>query len=157
MAAPAKTPEYAWEAKLTWSIDERECLRDVPDDPDAGEAEQEERRSPEAGKPKRVKEVVVLTILVCFVDFLRPKCERMRFRVTRLKNGGFTFSDPRGRYSGTLGTTGLWGTLPPLPPVRPQSLTPRAFKVEAARYIGADRAEEIIQEIKQSPFFSAHL
>jgi len=153
MATAAKTSENAWKAKLTWAIWECESLRDAPDDPDAGEAKQEERRSPGRGKAKRAKEVVTLTIPVCFVDFVRPDCERIRFRITRLKNGRFTFSDRRGQDAGTLGTTGLWGTLPPLRANGPRSLTPTAFKVEAARYVGAERAEEIVRQITSSPFF----
>jgi hypothetical protein len=48
---------------------------------------------------------------------------------------------------GTLGTTGLWGTLPPLRAAGTRSLTPTAFKIEAARFVGAERAEEIVREV----------
>ena len=94
-----------------------------------------------------------MKILVCFVDFLRPGCKRIRFRVTRLENGRFTFCDRRGRDTGTLGTTGLWGTRPPLPANGTRSLTPTAFKIEAARYVGTDRADEIVQQIMKVTFF----
>ena len=160
MATAAKTFENPWEAKLSWSVWEHETLRETleePGEPNNEEAELEHRSRPGPGKPKRAKEVVTLTIPLCFVDFLRPGNDRIRFRVTRLKNGRFTFCDRRGQDSGTLGTTGLWGTLPPLPANGTRSLTPTAFKIEAARYVGNDRADEIVQQIKRSRFFSSQL
>ena len=164
MAAAAKTSEYAWKAKLTWRTWKCECLREVPDqpgEPGAEEAEQEERKRPgpeqaqacEGGLRRPVHSEF------CFVDFLRPKCELHSLpRHAASKNGGFTFSDRRGQDAGTLGTTGLWGTLPPLRANGPRSLTPTAFKVEAARYLGAERAEEIVRQItgNRSPFFWVH-
>ena len=89
-----------------------------------------------------------MSILVCFVDFLRDDCKRIRFWVNFRKDGRFTFSDPRERDSGTLGTTGLWGMLPPLRVPKPRSLTPTSFKVEAARFVGAERAAEIVREVR---------
>ncbi len=159
MATAAKTSENAWKAKLTWAIWECESLRDAPDDPDAGEAKQEERRSPGRGKAKRAKEVVTLTIPVCFVDFVRPDCERIRFRITRLKNGRFTFSDrdaaghAHPRHNGPVGNAasvpartghGRWLST--------------AFKVEAGPIPRrAERAEELVRQIANSRFFSGHL
>ena len=69
----------------------------------------------------------------CFVEFDGPAGERIRFRVNLLKNGRFTFSDPREQTTGTAGTTGMWGTLPrPGWPGRDR-WPRRAFKLEAAR------------------------
>ncbi len=96
---------------------------------------------------------ILVSVIGCFVDFTRPGCERIRFRVNRRKDGRFTFSDPRGRDAGTGGTTALWGTRPPIKASRPRSLTPNAFKAEAARLAGAQKAEQIILEIRNS-FFS---
>ena len=93
------------------------------DEPDA-ESGTVERATPAEG----VEEVVTVSIPVCFVDFLRDGCKRVRFRVNFRKDGRFTFSDPRERDAGTLGTTGLWGTLPPLRAPKPRSLTPTSSK-----------------------------
>jgi hypothetical protein len=94
-----------------------------------------------------------VTIRVCFIRFARAGVEPIRFRVNPLKDGHFTFSDPRGRNSGTSGTTGIWGTLPPLPVPRPRSLSPCAFRREAARLVGDARAGEILDEIVNHQFF----
>ena len=82
-----------------------------------------------------------------FVDFDGPAGGRIRFRVNMLKNGRFTFSDPRERTTGTAGTTGIWGTRPAARLARPRSLAPTAFKLEAARLIGIERAEELLRAI----------
>ena len=44
-----------------------------------------------------------MSIPVCFVDFLRDGCKRVRFRVNFRKDGRFTFSDPRERDTGNSG------------------------------------------------------
>jgi hypothetical protein len=95
-----------------------------------------------------------VTIRVCFIRFARAGVEPIRFRVNPLKDGHFTFSDPRGRNSGTAGTTGIWGTLPPLPVPRPRSLSPTAFRLEAARMVGDARACQILDEVLNHQFFS---
>ena len=96
-------------------------------------------------------------VRACLVEFSRPGCDPIRFRVNPLKNGRFTFSDPRGRNAGTGGTTGLWGTRPALRSLRPRSLTPSAFKAEAARFVGTERAEEIVRQVVSHEFFSGCL
>ena len=93
---------------------------------------------------------ILVSAIGCFVDFTRPGCEGIRFRVNHRKDGRFTFSDPRGRDAGTAGTTGLWGTRPPMRASRPRSLTPNAFKAEAARLAGEQKAEQIVLEIRNS-------
>ena len=100
---------------------------------------------------------ILVSAAGCFVDFTRPGCERIRFRMNRRKDRRFTlFSDPRGRDAGTAGTTGLRGTRPPMRAYRPRSLTPNAFKAEAARLARAQKAEQIILEIRNR-FFSTDL
>jgi hypothetical protein len=96
-------------------------------------------------------------VWACLVEFSRPGCEPIRFRVNPLKDGRFTFSDPRGRDAGTGGTTGLWGTRPALRQLRPRSLTPSAFKAEAARFVGKERADEIVRQVVSHEFFSGYL
>jgi hypothetical protein len=64
-----------------------------------------------------------------------------------------TFTDPRGRNMGTAGVTGIWGTRPAPPVVNPRPLSMSAFRIEAARLIGAARADEIIRTISAPDFF----
>ena len=90
---------------------------------------------------------------VCVVEFSRRGIKPIRFRVNPRNDGTFTFSDPRGRDSGIAGTTGIWGTRPALRVVRPRSLTPTAFKVQAARYVGKERADEIVRQVVNHEFF----
>jgi hypothetical protein len=101
--------------------------------------------------------VELLRVWSCFVEIFRPGCGRVLFRVNRTKSGGITFSDSWDCQTGIAGTTGLWGTRPPLRIPRPRSLTPNAFKLEAARLVGKERAEQILLEIKQDEFFSSNL
>jgi hypothetical protein len=101
--------------------------------------------------------VELLRVWSCFVEIFRPGCGRVLFRVNRTKSGWITFSDRRDCQTGIAGTTGLWGTRPPLRVPRPRSLTPNAFKLEAARLVGKERAEQILLEIKQDEFFSSNL
>jgi hypothetical protein len=49
--------------------------------------------------------------------------------------------------TGTAGTRGIWGTLPEQRAGSPCSLTPTGFRMEVARLIGADRADEIVREL----------
>ncbi len=98
-----------------------------------------------------VKEITVWSNVV---EIFRPGCESVRFRVNRSKSGQITFTDTRDGKTGIAGTTGMWGTRPPMRPSRPRSITPNAFKVEAARFVGMERAEELLREIMQSDFFA---
>ncbi len=89
-----------------------------------------------------------------FVEVHHGGCEPVRFRIHRRKNGQITFTDRRECETGTGGTTGLWGTLPPMPAGLPRSLTPTAFKAELGRLVGIETAEQVIREITQDDFFS---
>jgi hypothetical protein len=163
MAPTISSPSSTWDATIGWEWrtfervpPKRDRLRrqklatrasDVTtgnSNPPASENPDETIDEP----PERV------TIRVCFIRFTRAGVEPIRFRVNPLKSGGFTFSDPRGRNSGTAGTTGIWGTLPPLPVPRPRSLLPTAFLREAARMVGEARASQIIDEVLNHQFFS---
>ncbi len=88
------------------------------------------------------------------VEVFRPGCESVWFHANRTKSGGITFTDTRDGKTGIAGTTGLWNNLPPIRPERRRSMTPNAFKVEVARFVGMERAEQIVQEIMQDEFFS---
>jgi hypothetical protein len=168
MAASKRNTRRAWEATLRWehcsvpaspaSRSRRTpCaldLRFVPRNAaqphvksDADGAEQEEGAGPEQSLTEDTDEVAFLRVWVCFVEFSRAGGDRLRFRVNPTREGRLTFSDPRDREAGTAGTTGIWGTRPALRAARPRSLTPTAFKVEAARFVGAERAEQIVREI----------
>jgi len=155
MAASTTKSEIVWKAKLTRTTWECECVRPAPAESAAGEGEPDDGARLGPSVRKATEEVVTLTLPVCFVDFLRAGSERIRFRVNPLKNGRFTFSDQRDRKAGTEGTTGMWGTLPAPRASRPRSLTPTAFKLEAARFVGEERAEETVREVLTCDFFSS--
>ena len=89
-----------------------------------------------------------------FVEIHREGCEPLRFRINCHKSGHITFTDSRECETGTGGTTGLWGTLPPMEAGLPRSLTPTAFKAELSRLVGIETAEQVIREITQDDFFS---
>jgi hypothetical protein len=156
MSALAKNSKPAWEATVKWERHSFE--RVLPKkrrqialaDAEAEEIERIRAAHDDGGEEVRER----LTILVCLICFSRPGIEPIRFRVNPLKNGRFTFSDPRGLNSGTAGTTGIWGTRPALRASRPRSLTPTDFIAQAARFIGIERAEQIVQQVMNHEFFS---
>jgi hypothetical protein len=118
----------------------------------------EQRETPKEKRTRVLREEEdKIWVRACLVEFTRPGCDPIRFRVNPLKDGRFTFSDPRGRNAGTGGTTGLWGTRPALRPLRPRSLTSSAFKEEAARFVGRERADEIVRQVVSHEFFSGYL
>jgi len=67
--------------------------------------------------------------------------------VNSLDGGQLSFSDICQQTTGIAGTTGIWGTLPAALAARPRSLTPTSLKREAARLIGAEKAEELLRAI----------
>jgi hypothetical protein len=80
------------------------------------------------------------------------RCDRIRFQINEQNGPAITFSDARERNAGTAGVTGIWGTLPAPPVVKPRPLSLAAFRAELSRFVGAERAEEVIQTIR-SDFF----
>jgi len=130
----------AWRAELKWES------RWVPMPEETPGGEMDETLENETG-------VSFLKAWDCFVDVLRPGCERIRFRVNRRKDRRLTFTDRRESLTGTAGTTGIWGTRPAPRAGRPHAMTPTAFKVEVARLIGAEQAEEIVRELLEGVFF----
>jgi hypothetical protein len=99
--------------------------------------------------------VSALSLLWRFVEFHDHGCDGpVRFQINRAKDGRVTFTDTRDGTTGIAGTTGIWGTLAPLRPERPRSMTPTAFKREAARLVGMDTAEQILVAITQGDCFS---
>ena len=91
---PASRAEVKWESR--W----------IPMPPEGTpEGEMEETPENETG-------VSFLKVWDCFVDVVRPGCERIRFRVNRRKDRRLTFTDRREALTGTAGTTGIWGTRP---------------------------------------------
>ena len=80
------------------------------------------------------------------------RCDRIRFQINEQNGPAITFSDARERGAGTAGVTGIWGTLPAPPVVKPRPLSMAAFRAELSRFVGAERAEEVIQTIR-SDFF----
>jgi hypothetical protein len=86
------------------------------------------------------------SILQEFVDLSRPGSNEVeiRFRVNRRDGRVVSLTDYRGVGTGTAGTTGIWGTLPPRPAAKPCSLSPVAFGLELAGFVGQERADEIV-------------
>ena len=163
MATDLSEPTPCWQArlKLVARNVEVELPRREAVEAKKALAEAIERGIPVRGRPgfvyspfrafkKMVKET---TVWSKFVEIFRPGCEPVRFRVNRTKGGEITFTDTREGKTGIVGTTGLWGTRPPMRTSRPRSITPSAFKIEAARFVGMERAEEILREIMQDDFF----
>jgi hypothetical protein len=134
MTDVASNTNLAWQAEVTWES------RWVPMPEETPEGEMEETPENETG-------VNFLKVWDCFVEIVRPGCERIRFRVNHRKDRRLTFTDRRESLTGTAGTTGTWGTRPAQRADRTRALTPTAFKVEVARLIGAERAEEIVQAL----------
>ncbi len=135
--------EVGWERRRFWMDAAKVAARK-----NADRMTDVETATPESADPTAGEDEVPVCVKVWFVDFHREGCESVRFRVNRRKDGRFTLSDPRGKDSGTAGTTGLWGTIPPMRAARPRSLTPTAFKVEAARFVGKALAEEITVQLR---------
>jgi len=84
-----------------------------------------------------------------FVDVSHPGGGWIRFRVNRRKGRPLTFTDYRERRTGTAGTTGIWGTLPPQPAGYARFLTPTAFRLELAELVGPERADEIVESLTE--------
>jgi hypothetical protein len=156
MATSGEAVKSCWDARLVWEpyyvrINER-----APVDVDAA-AEGAERKIAECsirtkGPEKLLEKFRVVKVWSCLVEVFREGCEPVRFRINYPKSGGITFTDTPECETGIAGTTGLWGTRPPMRVARPRSLTPNAFKVEAARLIGKERAEQILLELRQDHF-----
>jgi hypothetical protein len=144
--------ETVWEAKVKWvrrgyTKPAKKPRLATPVMPAGADGElPEEKTQDEVG-----------TVCDCFVDVFPPGDERIRFRVNRREGRDLTFTDPRERTAGTAGTTGLWGTLPPLRAVKPRPLTRIEFRAELARLVGAEKAEEIVNDLvkKFRPFYDS--
>ncbi len=148
----------AWQARVRLS--ERDVEVELRGE-EAEEAAAELERDGIPGRPgfmyspfTVVKFFKTVRVWSLFVEVFRPKCKSVWFRVNRTKSGGITFTDTRDGRTGIAGTTGLWNNLPPIRPERRRSMTSNAFKVEVARFVGMERAEQIVQEIMQDEFFS---
>ncbi len=142
----------AWEAEVRWGrrhfTTEEQVQRHEPEEAVSGAV---------AKAPEMTTVTVQHSVTACFVDFFRPDCDRISFLVNHRDGRDITFTDPRGRNMGTAGVTGIWGTRPAPPVVKPRPLSISSFRIEAARLIGAERADEIIRTISAPGFFSADL
>ena len=145
MPAPASKPSsrLPWEAKIRWQrhlvqVAVKRGEKAAPTAAGASNLQQIKEKS---------DEIELMTVWYRVVDFVRSADERVRFRVNHDGSGRVTFTDTRERKTGIAGVTGIWGTLPPPPPIRPRSMTPTAFKAEAARFVGAEKAEEIARQL----------
>ncbi len=86
-----------------------------------------------------------------FVDVSRPNGDevQIRFRVNRRNDRAVSFTDYREQGTGTAGTTGIWGTLPPQRAARHRTLTLTAFRSELTILVGAGRADEIVESLEE--------
>jgi hypothetical protein len=82
------------------------------------------------------------------VKFVRSGHEPVTFHVARDEHGHLAFTDARDCTPGTTGVTGAWAALPLRPrPIRARSMPAAAFRIEAARYVGVERAEDIVRQV----------
>ena len=156
MATDRSEPMPCWQVRrklVAWTM-EAKPARAERAEAERALAEAIERGVPVPGRPGFVysafavfRPVKEITVWSNIVEIFRPGCESIRFRVNRSKSGHITFTDTRDGKTGIAGTTGIWGTRPAMRPSRPRSITPSAFKIEAARFVGMERAEEILREI----------
>jgi hypothetical protein len=148
MTTSTSRNKSVWQAEVRWGKRYFTTEEQVPS--------QEAEESAD-GTAARAPEVTTVTVqhwvLACFVDFSRPGRDRISFLVNHREGRDITFTDPRGRNMGPAGVTGIWGTRPAPPVVKPRPLSISAFRIEAARLIGAERADEIIRTISSPDFF----
>jgi hypothetical protein len=152
MTTTANKSKPVWQAELRWGKRYYTTEEQVPGE-EAGET-----ADGAAGKAPEMTTVTVQhSVTECFVHVSRPGCEPIRFLVNHREGRDITFTDPRGRNMGIAGVTGIWGTRPAPPVVKPRPLSISAFRIEAARLIGAERADEIIRTISSPDFFGTDL
>jgi hypothetical protein len=146
MNPTSSTSRASWHAEVRW---QRRCYS-VEDALSTVESEAksavEIMETPQTKAQPQILETIHI-VRECFVDIFKPGGARLSFRVNRRTGRSLTFTDPREQWTGTAGTRGIWGTLPEQPAGKPRSLTPTAFREEVARFIGAERAEEIVREL----------
>ena len=148
MTITASKSRPVWEAEVRWGKRYFTTEEQVPSQ------EAEESADGAAAKaPEKITVTVQHSVEACFVDFSRPGCDRISFLVNHREGRDITFTDPRGRNMGTAGVTGIWGTRPAPPVVKPRPLSISTFRIEAARLIGPERADEIIDTISSPDFF----
>ena len=148
MTTTASKCKPIWHAEVRWGKRYYTTEEQVPSQ------DAEETADGAAAKAPEMTTVTVQhSVTACFVDFSGPGCDRISFLVNHREGRDLTFTDPRGRSMGTAGVTGIWGTRPAPPVVKPRPLSMSAFRIEAARLIGAERADEIVRTLSAPGFF----
>ena len=148
MTATAIKSKPAWQAEVRWGRRYYTTEELVP-----SQEAQETADGTVAKAPEMTTVKVQHSVAACFVDFSRPGCDPIRFLVNHREGRDITFTDPRGRNLGTAGVTGIWGTRPAPRVDKPRPLSKSTFRIEAARLIGAERADEIIRILSAPDFF----
>jgi hypothetical protein len=93
-------------------------------------------------------ELKFYNVPMSYIVISKPGTDGVRFGVNRRLNRPLTFTDYREAETGTVGSTGQWGTRKPSKPGPRRSLTPRAWVAEVGRLIGTEQAEAIVQGLK---------
>jgi hypothetical protein len=152
MTTATSSPKPAWQAEVQWENRSGTRKKRVR----KGQIEKTDDGKLVKATEDRIDELEY-SCMVRVVHVFRPgsecRCDRIRFQINERDVREITFSDPRERGAGTAGTTGIWGTLPALPTCKPRPLSVTAFRVELARLVGAERADEIIRTIMTQDFF----
>jgi hypothetical protein len=148
MATTAIKRKPVWQAEVRWG---KRCYTTKEQVPSQDAEETAD------GKVAKAPEMTTVTVehwvAACFVHFSRPGCDRISFPVNHREGRDITFTDPRDRNMGTAGVTGIWGTRPAPPVDKPRPLSKSAFRIEAARLTGAERADEIVRTLSAPDFF----
>ena len=138
----------AWQAEVKWAT-----RFYTVEEPAPNHGAEETSETPVMAAPEKSTVEVLHSVAQCFVHVSRPGCEPIRFLVNHREGRDITFTDPRGRNTGIAGVTGIWGTRPAPRVDKPRPLQQVAFRVELARLVGAERADEIVQTISDPGFF----
>lgn len=90
-------------------------------------------------------EITFRKLSVPYVVLRHASGDSICFRINIRRNRPLSFTDPREEKTGTGGSSGIWGTRPTERAGRRRSLTPSSFIAEVSRFIGTERAVELVR------------
>lgn len=147
MTTMARTSRPAWQAEIEWRSRRVPIAPDAPR-PDEQAASPGRAAGPEAAPDDR-RELTFVRVRECFVVVSRAGFPPIPFRVNHRAGRWPSVTDPRERWSGTAGVTGIWGTRPAPRAIRPRPLTLTEFRRELAPLVGPERAEEVVRTVRE--------